>query len=146
MLQLHTIRKHPKSTRRKKVVGRGLGSGKGTYSTRGGKGQTARTGHSKMPVAFEGGRQPLVRQLPKNRGFRSPREEATAVRLDKLVKAFPDGGTITVAVLRAKKLVAASVAKVKIVGIAKVSAKFDIKVGASASVAEVIKAAGGSVK
>lgn len=146
MLQLHTIRKHPKSTHRKKVVGRGLGSGKGTYSTRGGKGQTARTGHSKMPVAFEGGRQPLVRQLPKNRGFRSPREEATAVRLDKLVKAFPDGGSITVAVLRAKKIVAASVAKVKIVGIAKVSAKFDIKVGTSASVAEAVKAAGGSVK
>lgn len=146
MLKLHTIKKHPKSTHRKKVVGRGLGSGKGTYSTRGGKGQTARTGHSKMPVAFEGGRQPLVRQLPKNRGFRSPREEATAIRLDRLVKVFPEGGTITVAVLRAQKLVAASVAKVKIVGIAKVSAKFDIKVATSKSVAETIKAAGGTVK
>lgn len=146
MLQLHTIRKHPKSTHRKKVVGRGLGSGKGTYSTRGGKGQTARTGHSKMPVAFEGGRQPLVRQLPKNRGFRSPREDATAVRLDKLVKSFPEGGVITIASLRTKKIISASVAKVKVVGIAKVSAKFDIKVPTSKSVAEAIKAAGGSVK
>lgn len=146
MLQLHTIRKHPKSTHRKKVVGRGLGTGKGTYSTRGGKGQTARTGHSKMPVAFEGGRQPLVRQLPKNRGFRSPREDATAIRLDKLVKTFPEGGVITIAILRSKKVISASVAKVKIVGIAKVSAKFDIKVPTSKSVAEAIKAAGGSVK
>lgn len=146
MLKLHTIKKHPKSTRRKKVVGRGLGSGKGTYSTRGGKGQTARTGHSKMPAGFEGGRQPLIRQLPKNRGFRSPRESATAVRLDRLVKAFPEGGMVNIDILRKKNMIAASVAKVKIVGIANVTSKFDIKVPTSKSVAEKITAAGGTVK
>jgi large subunit ribosomal protein L15 len=146
MLKLHTIKMHPKSTHRRKVVGRGLGSGKGTYSTRGGKGQTARTGHSKMPVGFEGGRQPLIRQLPKNRGFRSPREDATAIRLDKLAKAFPEGGTITITELKAKKLIASSVFKVKIVGTGKVIAKLDVKVPASKAVQETIKAAGGTVK
>ena len=45
MIKLHELKKHPKSTHRRKVVGRGLGSGKGTYySTRGNKGQTKRTG------------------------------------------------------------------------------------------------------
>jgi large subunit ribosomal protein L15 len=93
MIQLHNLKKHPKSTKRRKVVGRGLGSGHGTYSTRGGKGQTARTGHSKMPARFEGGRQPLIRQLPKVRGFRSQTEKAMAVTLDKL-NVFNDGDVI----------------------------------------------------
>src|SRR5437764_15420321 len=84
MLQLHTLKKNPKSTKRRKVVGRGLGSGHGTYSTRGGKGQTARTGHSKLPARFEGGRQPLIRQLPKSRGFRSLNAKAMVISLDKL--------------------------------------------------------------
>ncbi len=39
MIKLHQLKKHPKSTHKRKVVGRGLGSGKGTYSTRGNKGQ-----------------------------------------------------------------------------------------------------------
>lgn len=146
MITLHNLRKHPKSTHRRKVVGRGLGSGKGTYSTRGGKGQTARTGHSKMPAGFEGGRQPLIRQLPKNRGFRSLREDATAIRLDRLVKTFPEGGTITLAELRSKKLISRVVTKVKVVGLGKVVAKFNLKVPASKSVTEAIKVAGGTVK
>src|SRR5438552_19029306 len=94
MIKLHQLKKHPKSARRRKVVGRGLGSGHGTYSTRGGKGQTARTGHSKMPARFEGGRQPLIRQLPKSRGFKSLSDKAVVVELDKL-KLFNDNEVVT---------------------------------------------------
>src|ERR1041385_5571009 len=94
MLKLHQLKKHPKSTHRKKVVGRGLGSGHGTYSTRGGKGQTARTGHSKMPAGFEGGRQPLIRQLPKLRGFRSLKNEVLVISLNKL-EVFSDGDVVS---------------------------------------------------
>src|SRR4029078_11970162 len=92
MIKIHQLKKHPKSTHRKKVVGRGLGSGHGTYSTRGGKGQTARTGHSKMPAVFEGGRQPLVRQLPKSRGFKSLNSKAITIPLSKL-DVYADGDT-----------------------------------------------------
>src|SRR3989344_2318264 len=103
MLKLHQLKKHPKSTRRRKVVGRGLGSGRGTYSTRGGKGQTARTGHSKMPAGFEGGRQPLIRQLPKNRGFRSLNDKPAAITLSKL-SVFADGDTVTLQTLVEKNI------------------------------------------
>src|ERR1051326_4453882 len=99
MIKLHQLKKHPKSTHRRKVVGRGLGSGHGTYSTRGGKGQTARTGHSKMPVGFEGGRQPLMRQVPKLRGFKSLSDKAVVVAISDL-KVFTDGDTVSVTTLR----------------------------------------------
>src|SRR6185295_7595449 len=104
MIQLHQLKKHPKSTHRRKVVGRGLGSGHGTYSTRGGKGQTQRTGHSKMPAGFEGGRQPLVRQMPKLRGFRSLNQKPVAVSLTKL-SIFEDGATVDIAALKSKGIV-----------------------------------------
>lgn len=52
------------SVKKIKRVGRGQGSGMGKTSTRGGKGQTARTG-SKQKRGFEGGQQPLQRRLPK---------------------------------------------------------------------------------
>ncbi len=144
MLQLHTIRKHPKSTHRRKVVGRGLGSGHGTYSTRGGKGQTARTGHSKMPAGFEGGRQPLIRQLPKNRGFSSLANKAQTVRLDKLIAKMPSGGEVTLAVLKQHKLVAANTTKVKVVGIATIAVQFALNVPASETVKKAVVAAGGT--
>src|SRR3989344_4661384 len=68
MLNLSTLRpkiKKPSQVRR----GRGLGSGRGAYSGRGIKGQKARTGGNIKP-GFEGGRQPLIRQMPKKKGFR----------------------------------------------------------------------------
>ncbi|MBP9686719.1 MAG: 50S ribosomal protein L15 [Candidatus Doudnabacteria bacterium] len=146
MLKLHTIKKHPKSTHRKKVVGRGLGSGRGTYSTRGGKGQTARTGHTKMPVGFAGGSQPLIRQLPKNRGFTSPAEKARTVRLDTLIARMREGGEVSIASLKTHKLLPAGVKKAKIVGIAVVKAAYILKVAASESAKKAVVAAGGSVK
>ncbi len=143
MIKLHQLTKHPKSTRRKKVVGRGLGSGHGTYSTRGGKGQTARTGHSKMPANFEGGRQPLVRQLPKLRGFRALNAKPAVISLSKL-SAFDDGATVTLAALIAKGLVDNKTSKVKILG-GEIKKKLNIKLPASKSVKEAIEKAGGKV-
>src|SRR5262245_52086241 len=104
MIKLHQLKKHPKSTHRKKVVGRGLGSGHGTYSTRGGKGQTARTGHSKLPAGFEGGRQPLIRQVPKGRGFKAVDAKALAVSVDKL-NVFSDGDIVTAQSLKDKGVI-----------------------------------------
>jgi large subunit ribosomal protein L15 len=56
---------------KRKIVGRGNSSGHGTYSCRGGKGQTARSGGTRRP-GFEGGQMPFVQKIPKNRGFKNP--------------------------------------------------------------------------
>lgn len=143
MLKLHTLKKHAKSTKRRKVVGRGLGSGHGTYSTRGGKGQTQRTGHSKMPANFEGGRQPLVRQMPKLRGFRSLADEVFPLSLSKL-NVFGDGDKVDLAALKAKKVVDASVRKVKILQ-GEIKRKLEVMLPASASAKAAIEKAGGKV-
>jgi len=143
MIKLHQLKKHPKSTHRRKVVGRGLGSGHGTYSTRGGKGQTARTGHSKMPAIFEGGRQPLVRQLPKSRGFRAITAKRTIVSLSEL-NVFNDGDIVDVKALKSKGVVDATVVKVKILK-GEIKKKLNIKVPVSASVREAVEKAGGKI-
>ena len=143
MLKLHELKKHPKSTRRKKVVGRGLGSGHGTYSTRGGKGQTARTGHSKMPAIFEGGRQPLVRQLPKSRGFRGLNTKPMVLSLSKL-NVFENGDTVDMKALKDKGLVDKTAAKIKILK-GDIKKQLTVKAPVSASVKLAIEKAGGKV-
>ncbi len=143
MLKLHTIKKHPKSVHRKKVVGRGIGSGHGTYSTRGGKGQTARTGHSKMPARFEGGRQPLIRQLPKARGFRSLNDKAAAISLSKL-NVFNDGDTVNFKALLEKGVIDSSFTKAKILQ-GEIKKKLTVTLPVSASAKEAIEKAGGKV-
>ena len=143
MIKLHQLKKHPKSTHRRKVVGRGIGSGHGTYATRGNKGQTKRTGHSKMPVRFEGGRQPLVRQTPKLRGFTSLNTKPVVVSLKQL-SVFEDGATVDMAALKAKKLVDVSAKQVKILG-GEIKKKLTIKLPISKSAKAVIEKAGGTV-
>ena len=143
MIKLHQLRKHPKSTKRKKVVGRGIGSGHGTYATRGNKGQTKRTGHSKLPARFEGGRQPLIRQIPKLRGFKSMHAKATAIKLNDL-SVFKDGDTVTLATLRGHGLVPTGSERVKILQ-GQLSRKLTFKVPVSETAKATIEKAGGSV-
>lgn len=66
-MKLHELKPADGSKKRRKRVGRGLGSGSGTYAGRGRKGQHARSGGVKGPY-FEGGNLPLVRKLPFARG------------------------------------------------------------------------------
>ena len=66
----------------KKRLGRGIGSKKGKTSGRGTKGQLARTG-KKLRPGFEGGQMPLVQRLPKMRGFKSLKEKAVTISLDR---------------------------------------------------------------
>ena len=68
-MKLHELKPAEGSTRVRRRVGRGLGSGMGKQSTRGAKGQNARTGGGVRP-GFEGGQMPLYRRLPK-RGFKN---------------------------------------------------------------------------
>jgi len=84
MASLHSIRPAKGSVCDIKRVGRGQGSGMGKTSTRGGKGQTARTGY-KVKRGFEGGQQPLQRRLPKV-GFNSHTRKPYVINVDKITK------------------------------------------------------------
>src|SRR5579885_3740983 len=86
---LHNLAAAPGSTKNRKRLGRGPGSGTGKTSGKGNKGIKARSGHHGPgggKPQFEGGQMPLTRRVPK-RGFTNPfREEAQVIRLDDLSK------------------------------------------------------------
>ena len=67
-MNANELRPSPGSKHKKKIIGRGNGSGHGTYSGRGCKGQKSRSG-GKVRLAFEGGQLPMVKRLPRKRGF-----------------------------------------------------------------------------
>ncbi|MCH7837594.1 MAG: 50S ribosomal protein L15, partial [Chloroflexi bacterium] len=93
-MEQHELRPPRGAKRPRKRIGRGNASGHGTYSGRGIKGQQSRSG-SGPSHAFEGGQTPLVRRLPRRRGFTNPfRVAYTPVNLHDLAK-FPDGGEVT---------------------------------------------------
>ncbi len=85
-MRLQDLKPKAHSKKRKRIVGRGNGSGHGTYSTYGCKGAKARSGGTKQK-GFEGGQTPLYRRLPKLRGFKSlNREEFAEVNVDIIEK------------------------------------------------------------
>lgn len=82
---LHNLKPATGSTKSRKRIGRGEGSGHGGTSTRGHKGQKSRSGYSKK-IGFEGGQMPLQRRVPKF-GFKNPfRVEYHGINLDTLQK------------------------------------------------------------
>ena len=82
-MKLHTLKPAEGSTKPKKRVGRGQGSGHGGTSTRGHKGAKSRSGY-KSKIGFEGGQMPLQRRVPKF-GFTNPnRVEYKGLNLDTL--------------------------------------------------------------
>lgn len=129
-----------------KIVGRGIGSGKGKQAGRGTKGQKAR---GRIPVGFIGGTLPLYKKLPYNRGQRNmkSRSNALAIPLTKL-KVFKAGSDIDIQSLIDNKIVSAVDAKkrgVKIVGLGVVPAKLTIKVPISKGAGNIIEVAEGKV-
>lgn len=131
--------------KRRKRVGRGIGSRRGTYSGRGIKGQKARAGARVRP-GFEGGRTPLVQRLPKRRGFRSPHPKAAIVNLGMLALRFPSGTTITRAALVRAGLAPAGRQPIKILSNGDIHQPLTIQgLAVSASAKAKIEAAGGAV-
>jgi large subunit ribosomal protein L15 len=137
----HGIQKYKK----RKRIGRGLGSGQGKTAGRGSKGQASRSGWS-MPATFEGGQMPLVRRVPK-RGFNNKFAElVVAVNVGDLDKVFAAGETVTPETVRAKKLVRGVFDELKILGNGELTKS--LKVAAhkfSKSAQEKIQKAGGEV-
>lgn len=132
--------------RKSKRVGRGPGSGKGTYATRGIKGQGSRSG-SKQKPGFEGGRTRLISQIPKKRGFKSIFEKPEIVNVLNLEKKFNDGDSIGKKELLKAGLIDNIESKVKILGEGKIEKKLKIEIDLfSKSAEEKIKKAGGEIK
>jgi len=145
MLNLSALRPYKKATKRRKVVGRGVGSGHGTYSGRGAKGQKARSGSS-IPVGFEGGRMPLHRQIPKRRGFTSRNVKAVAIGLDDLKDKFKSGETVNPKNLFNKGMIKSSDLKVKILSGKETPSTWNFeKVLVSATAKAKIEKAGGKI-
>ncbi|MDR2464247.1 MAG: 50S ribosomal protein L15 [Holosporales bacterium] len=108
--KLNTVRDNAGATQPRKVVGRGIGSGLGKTSGRGGKGQTARSGVSLN--GFEGGQMPIYRRLPK-RGFKGRVNsfcELNFRKLDRLISqnVLKDGGTVDLVFLKNHGMVSKS--------------------------------------
>ena len=114
-MKLHELKKNEGATFRKKIVGRGTGSGLGKTSGRGQKGQNARSGGGVSPV-FEGGQLPLYRRLPK-RGF-SNHDFKTVYAVINVgdLNVFNDGDVVTPALLKEKGIVKKQLNGIKVLG------------------------------
>jgi large subunit ribosomal protein L15 len=128
-----------------KRVGRGNASGHGTYSCRGMKGQSARTGGRRRP-GFEGGQTPYLRKMPKLKGFKNPNYiEYQIVNLSDL-SIFDDKATVDTASLYEKKLISKKTMPVKILGTGDLTKALTVTAHkASKSAIEKIEKAKGSI-
>lgn len=146
-MQLNEIKDNKGARKRKMRVGRGIGSGKGKTSGRGGKGQTARTGV--RINGFEGGQTPIHRRLPK-RGFNNyTRHEYETVNLGAIQKAVDAGklkGNVDLASLKEAGLVRQAGTEVKLLAKGTLTAKVNISVNfASEAAKAAVEKAGGKL-
>ena len=148
-MDLSSLKPAKGSTKKKKRIGRGQGSGYGGHSsTKGHKGQKSRSGAS-IPVWFEGGQMPLQRRIPKF-GFKNRfRKEYRGINLSRIAKAIEDkqidaGSAITPEVLIGIGLLNKN-ERVKILGTGDATTALTISAhGFSASAQSKIEAAGGT--
>ncbi len=146
-MNLSNLKPAEGSTKNRKRIGRGTGSGRGGTSTRGHKGAGSRSGY-KSKVGFEGGQMPLQRRVPKV-GFKNPnRVEYVGVNLDVLQSLSEkfDLKVVDFEVMKSHGLVSKN-DLVKIMGRGEVKIKLDVKAHAFTVAAQkAIEALGGSVE
>lgn len=145
-MKLHELSPAAGSTKERKRIGRGAGSGQGKTAGKGHKGQKARAGRG-MRAGFEGGQMPLQRRLPK-RGFNNIfRKEIVAVNVADLNAKFEDGAVVDVESLKQAGLVKNSFDGIKILGNGELTKKLTVKADAfSESAKQKIEAAGGNAE
>ena len=135
------------ANKKTKRLGRGTGSGLGTTSGKGHKGQKARAGGGVRP-GFEGGQMPMSRRIPK-RGFSNVRFATVyeVVNLTDIEARYNAGEEVNLETLKAHKLIHGNKDGVKILGNGELNKKLSFNVHKlSGSAAEKIEKAGGSVK
>ena len=136
-----------KESKSRKRVGRGPGSGMGKTSTRGEKGQKARSGAS-IPAWFQGGQSPLYRRLPK-RGFNNARftTRFATINLADLDRYFADGDIVTPEILKERGIIKKQLSGVKVLAGGELTKKLTIKPQRFSSEAVTkIEAAGGKAE
>ncbi|HEX4111993.1 MAG TPA: 50S ribosomal protein L15 [Stellaceae bacterium] len=149
-MKLNEIRDNPGAHYKFKAIGRGIGSGKGKTSGRGGKGQSARSGYSIN--GFEGGQTPLHRRIPK-RGFNRKMLQSTyhVVNLGRIQSAIDAGKIQAGAAIDGAALIAAGLLRrggdgVRLLAKGEIKAKVNVTVaGASKAAIAAVEKAGGTV-
>ncbi|MBR6227715.1 MAG: 50S ribosomal protein L15 [Bacteroidales bacterium] len=143
-MDLSNLKPAKGSTKEKKRLGRGQGSGRGGTSTRGHKGAKSRSGN-KLKIGFQGGQMPLARLVPKF-GFKNMnRVEYCPVNLATLQKLADKGITVITPEVLVENRVTHKKELVKILGRGELTAKLEVRAHAfSAKAKEIIEAAGGT--
>jgi len=143
-MKLGDLKPAPGATKKRKRIGRGPGSGHGSTSTRGHKGQKARKGYSSA-AWFEGGQMPLQRRLPK-RGFTNiHRKPVSIVNVGELAEVA--GEIITAEVLAALGLIRNVKDRIKVLGMGELGRAVTVRAhGVSAEARKKIEDAGGTVE
>ena len=146
-MKLHSIKPASGSTKNRKRVGRGQGSGRGGTSTRGHKGAQSRSGYKYRPW-FEGGQMPLQRRIPKF-GFKNPgRVEYRVINLDniqELLNQYPSD-VVDHKYLKDHGIISNNSKLVKVLGRGEITSKVEVKLDRfSKSAKSAIEAVGGSV-
>ena len=145
-MRLNELQPAPGATHRKKIVGRGHGTGHGKTSTRGKDGAGSRAGGGVRP-GFEGGQLSLIKRLPLLRGKgrnASQKGKAFPVSVDAL-NEMPTGSIVSLATLVKYHMIHASVTRVKLLGGEGLKQKLKVTVPCSQSARKAIEKAGGSV-
>ncbi|MBE7503010.1 MAG: 50S ribosomal protein L15 [Verrucomicrobiales bacterium] len=143
-MRLHTLQPRPGAKHPRKRLGQGRASGHGKTSSRGGKGQSARSGSSIRPN-FEGGQMPLSRRLPK-RGFNNARFATRHLIVNvETLNRFEDGTRVDEAALRKAGIVKRHGDGIKVLGSGELTRKLVVCAQAfSASARAKIEKAGGT--
>lgn len=147
VLRMNDLQPAPGSRKKRKRVGRGNASGKGTYSGRGLKGQLSRSGRDYNSV-FEGGAMSMMRTLPRRKGFKAPfRVEAQPVNVVDIDRRFSDGDTVEAESLAAVGLLRRATQRFKVLAGGEIATAVHLRVERISPAAQAkIVAAGGSVE
>jgi large subunit ribosomal protein L15 len=144
-MQLHDVDKGIHRRKKRKRVGRGVGSGHGKTSSKGHKGHSSRQGFKLSPL-FEGGQMPLARRVPKRGFFNGAfKKHYVILNIDDLEVVFTEAGVVDEAALRAKGLVKGyNHDGIKVLGDGAISKALEVHATKfSVSAAAKIQAAGG---
>jgi large subunit ribosomal protein L15 len=146
LVRQNSIAPAPGSRQTRKRVGRGNGSGHGTYSGRGCKGQKVRAGY-KMRPGFEGGQLPLIERLPRKRGFTNIfRTQYSTVNVGAL-SIFESGSEVTPEKMVAARIVKSLRKPIKILSDGNIKHPLTVKANKFTAAARAkIEAAGGTAE
>lgn len=137
----------PGSRKEKRRVGRGAGSGRGIYCGRGVKGQKARSGAMKVSPSFEGGQLPLIKRLPRKRGFTNIFKTEYSIINVGMLNMFAPDSEVTPEKLLAAGLIKSQRYPIKILAEGDIKQPLLVKAHRFSNTAKAkIEAAGGKVE